>query len=78
MGGEDVGELLRTSEVGDTVRIRLQKDQLNAVARDRVSPILEPPAVPNGRATFRGFTKDAGGLWDVESITGAPGRAGVG
>jgi hypothetical protein len=70
---EDPEELFRTLEVGDTLRIRMQKDQLNAVVRDRVSPILEPATTPNGRTTFRGFMKDAGGMWDLESITGALG-----
>ena len=70
---DDIGELLRTIEVGDTIQMRMPKDQLNAQVRDRVSPILEPPSTPNGRTTFRGFVKDAGGMWDLESVTGAPG-----
>jgi hypothetical protein len=70
---ENLDELFRTTAVGDTIRLRIEKGQLNAEVRDRVSPILEPPTVPNGRAIFRGFMKDAGGMWDLESITGAPG-----
>ena len=73
MPDEDPEELFRTLEVGDTIRLQIQKDQLNAEVRDRVSPILEPPTTPNGRSIFRGFTKDASGMWDLESITGARG-----
>jgi hypothetical protein len=75
MRDEDPVELFRMSQVGDTIRPRMQKDQLNAEVRDRVSPILEPPTAPNGRTTFRGFMKNAGGIWGLESITGAPGSA---
>ena len=75
MSDQDPEELFRTLEVGDTIRMRMQKDQLDAVVRDRVSPILEPPSAANGHPTFRGFTKDVGGLWDLESVTGAPGSA---
>jgi hypothetical protein len=46
MPDEDPEELFRVPEVGDILRMRLQKDQLDAEARDRVSPILEPPATP--------------------------------
>jgi len=73
MSDEDLEERFRILEVGDTIRMQLQKNQLNAEIRDRVSPILEPATAPNGRTTFRGFVKDAGGMWDLESITGAPG-----
>ena len=75
MSDEDLEERFRVLEVGDTIRMQLQKNQLNAEVRDRVSPILEPPTAPNGRTTLRGFVKDAGGMWDLESITGAPGSA---
>jgi hypothetical protein len=68
---DDIGELFRTVEVGDTLRMRIPKDQLSAEVRDRVSPILEPPGAPGGRTTFRGFRKDAGGMWDLESATSA-------
>jgi hypothetical protein len=73
MRHEDPEERLRVIEVGDIIRMRIQKEQLEAEVRDRVSPILEPPTTPKGRATFRGFRKDAGGMWDLESVTGAPG-----
>ena len=73
MSDEDLEERFRVLEVGDTIRMQMQKNQLNAEVRDRVSPILEPATAPNGRTTFRGFVKDAGGMWDLESITGAPG-----
>jgi hypothetical protein len=46
MPDEDPEELFRVPEVGDTIRMQIQKDQLNAEVRDRVSPILEPPATP--------------------------------
>ena len=72
---DDVREMFRIVEVGDTVRMRMPKDRLNAVVRDRVSPILEPPATPGGRTSFRGFKKDAAGLWDLESATSARGSS---
>jgi hypothetical protein len=68
---DDIGELFRTVEVGDTIQIRMPKDQLNAAVRDRVSPILESTAAPGGRTAFRGFRKDAAGMWDLESVTSA-------
>jgi hypothetical protein len=73
MRDEDPVELFRVLEVGDTIRMRIQKNQLEAELRDRVSPILEPSTTPQGSATFGGFKKDPGGMWDLESITGAPG-----
>ena len=71
MSDEDLEALFRTIEVGDTLRLRMPKDRLKAEVRDRVSPILESPAAPGGRTTFRGFRKDAGGMWDLESVTSA-------
>src|SRR3954451_22300459 len=70
MQDADPEEQLRALEVGDTLRMRLQKDQVDAEVRDRVSPILEPPTTPKDRTAFRGFRKDAGGMWDLESVTG--------
>jgi hypothetical protein len=72
---DDIGELFRATEVGDTICMQMVKDQLHAEARDRVSPILEPPTAPNGRPIFRGFRKDAGGMWDLESVTSARGSS---
>jgi|SRR4051794_9925059 len=63
--------LFRTTGVGDTIRMRILKDQLEAEVRDRVSPILEPNAETGGPPTFRGFKKDPAGMWDLESVTGA-------
>jgi hypothetical protein len=71
MQDADPEEPLRALEVGDTLRMRLQ-DQLDAEVRDRVSPILEPPTTPKDRTAFRRFRKDAGGMWDLESVTGGP------
>ena len=68
---ESVEALIRAAQVGDTVRIRMNKGQLNAEVRDRVSPILEPVAAADGRTTFGGIAKDATGLWDLEQTTGA-------
>jgi hypothetical protein len=72
---DGIGELFRATEVGDTLRMRIVKDQLHAEARDRVSPILEPPTAPHGHPLFRGFRKDAGGTWDLESVTSARGSS---
>ena len=63
--------LFRSTGVGDTIRMRILKDQLEAEVRDRVSPILEPNAESGGPPTFRGFRKDPRGLWDLESATSA-------
>jgi hypothetical protein len=68
---ESVEALIRAAQVGDTVRIRMDKGQLNAEVRDRVSPIMEPLAAADGRTMFGGIDKDAAGLWDLEQITGA-------
>ena len=68
---DDIDEVFRSTAVGDTVCIRIGKDLLAAAVRDRVSPILEPSPEPNGRPTFRGFRKDPGGTWDLESATSA-------
>ena len=70
---DDIEEVFRSTEVGDTVSIRIEKALLAAEVRDRVSPILDPPLLPNGRPTFRGFKKDPGGMWDLESATSARG-----
>ena len=67
----DLERLLRSTGVGDTIRMRISKDQLEAEVRDRVSPILEPNAVPGDPPIFRGFRKDPAGMWDLESATSA-------
>ena len=67
----DLDALFRSTGVGDTIRLRISKDQLDAEVRDRVSPTLEPNAESGGPPLFRGFRKDPGGLWDLESATSA-------
>jgi hypothetical protein len=71
--GRSIEKLIRSAQVGDTVRIRMAKDQLDANVRDRVSPIMEPTPDTTDRATFRGIVKDAAGLWDLEQVTSAKG-----
>jgi len=68
---EGMAELLRKTEVGDTIQMRIERTRLNAEVRDRVSPIVGPLADPDGRARLERFTKDALGMWDLESVTGA-------
>jgi len=68
---DNIDEIFRSTKVGDTVCIRIEKALLAAEVRDRVSPILDPPLLPNGRPSFRGFRKDPGGMWDLESATSA-------
>ena len=68
---DNLDEVFRSTEVGDTVCIRIEKHLLAAEVRDRVSPVLDPPPEPNGRPTFRGFRKDPGGMWDLERATSA-------
>ena len=68
---ESIEARIRAAQVGDTVRIRIDKSQLSAEVRDRVSPVMEPSADSPGRATFRGITKDAAGLWDLDQATSA-------
>jgi hypothetical protein len=68
---ENVEALLRATPVGDTVVMRLDKSQVSAEVRTRVSPILERPSGPDGPAVLQGFTKDPAGMWDLESITSA-------
>jgi len=67
---ERVAGLLRTAQVGDTIRIRIEKSKIGAEVRDRVSPIMEPPSSPDALPTLQGFTKDAAGMWDLEGLTG--------
>jgi hypothetical protein len=64
-------ERFRVTEVGDTLRMRIDKSMLRADVRDRVSPVLTQPAKQGDRLAFQGFTKDANGMWDLESVTGA-------
>lgn len=68
---ESIEARIRAAQVGDTVRIRIDKSQLSAEVRDRVSPVMEPSADSQGQATFRAITKDAAGLWDLEQATSA-------
>ena len=70
---ENIAGLMGKAQVGDTIRIRLEKSKVSAEVRDRISPVLEPPAGPDGQATLLGFTKDASGLWDLEGLTGGRG-----
>ena len=70
---ESIESLIRAAQFGDTVRIRMYKEQLGAEVRDRVSPIMEPLPASDVRTTFRGIAKDAAGLWDLEQATGAKG-----
>lgn len=64
-----VEEQLRTMQVGDTIRIRMEKGKVGAEVRDRVSLIVAPPDDPDAPGSLQGFTKDAGGMWDLESLT---------
>lgn len=68
---DDIAARFRSAEVGDTIRIRIDKSMLNAEVRDRVSPVLGPAAEPNGHQSFEGVAKDAAGVWDLESATSA-------
>ena len=73
MDGHDVRlvGLLQTMQVGDTLRIRMAKGNVGAEVRDRVSLVLTTSEIDGEPATLEGFTKDAGGMWDLESLTGA-------
>jgi hypothetical protein len=64
-----VAEQLQTMQVGDTIRIRMEKSKVGAEVRDRVSLIVATPTDENAPATLQGFTKDASGMWDLESLT---------
>jgi hypothetical protein len=70
---ESVEAQIRAAQVGDTVRIRMDKGQLGAEVRDRVTPITEAAGGPDGAVTVQGIAKDAAGLWDLEQVTGAKG-----
>jgi hypothetical protein len=74
----DEGELpteavLRATQVGDTLRMMIDKASLRAEVRDRVSPVLQSTPDSAGVPTVEGFVKDAGGEWDLDSVTGAKG-----
>ncbi|MGE3271027.1 MAG: hypothetical protein AB7P40_19905 [Chloroflexota bacterium] len=70
---ETLAALMGKADVGDTIRVRIEKAKVSAEVRDRISPVLEPPATPGGQATLVGFTKDASGFWDLEGLTGGKG-----
>jgi hypothetical protein len=64
-------EVLRTTQVGDTLRMTIDRSRLHAEVRDRVAPVLQ--AIHDGAVapTLEGFVKDAAGEWDLESVIGA-------
>ena len=64
-----VAELLQTMQVGDTIRIRMEKSKVGAEVRDRVSLVMSDPTDSSATGTLQGFTKDATGMWDLESLT---------
>jgi hypothetical protein len=66
-----IEELIQAAMVGDTIRMTVEKSSLGVEVRDRVSPIIGPPAGPDGRPTFQGFEKAADGHWELESATSA-------
>lgn len=68
---DDMLERIRAADVGDTIRLRVGKELINAAVRDRVSPVFDPSDGTADRPVFAGFTKDAAGLWDLESLTSA-------
>ena len=70
---ESIEELLRATEVGGTVLMRIDKSRLNAEVHDRVSPIVNPSPDPGGRVILEGFAKDALGMWDLERVIRARG-----
>jgi hypothetical protein len=66
-----IDEVLRATQVGDTLRMTIDKAGLRAEVRDRVSPVLQSAPDPAGAPTLEGFVKDAGGEWDLDSVMGA-------
>lgn len=66
-------EVLRATQVGDTHRMKIDKTNLRAEVRDRVAPVLKEAPNAAGPQALEGFVKDAGGEWDLESVTGAKG-----
>jgi len=70
-GGQRIDEVLRATQVGDTLQMTIQKAGLRAEARDRVSPVMQAAADPAGPPILEGFVKDASGEWDLDSVKGA-------
>ena len=70
---ENMEELMRGTLVGDTIRLTLDRSSLSAEVRDRIAPVMSPPADASGPAVFQGFTKSADGEWDLDSVMGAKG-----
>jgi hypothetical protein len=64
-------QMLRATQVGDTLRMMIEKASVRAEVRDRVSPVLPEGTAPGGNAAIEGFVKDASGEWDLDSMTGA-------
>ena len=54
--------------VGDTLQLRVHKDDLDAEPRDRVAPVVRPPAGAGGQPTLERFTKSAAGEWEIEKV----------
>jgi hypothetical protein len=69
-GEQRIDEVLRATQVGDTLQMTVAKAGMRAEARDRVAPVLQAVADPNGSPKLEGFVKDASGEWDLESVKG--------
>jgi hypothetical protein len=63
--------------VGDTIEMRVQREALDGEARDRVVPVIGPPATPGGEPTLTGFSKSAAGEWELEKVLGPKGSVTV-
>jgi hypothetical protein len=66
--GQSIEERLQGAQVGDTVELTVDRTSLSAEERDRVAPVISDEA--GGSPTFQGFTKSAGGEWDLERVRG--------
>jgi hypothetical protein len=70
-GEQRIDEVLRATQVGDTLQMKIVKAGLRAEARDRVSPVMQAASDPNAPPVLEGFVKDASGEWDLDSVKGA-------
>ena len=68
--GQSIEEQLRTAQVGDTVELTIDRSSLSAEEKDRVAPVVTASEDADSPATFQGFTKAAGGEWDLERVRG--------
>jgi hypothetical protein len=68
---------LKATLAGDVIQMRVEKGTLDAEPRDRVAPVMRPPAAEGGQPTLERFAKAADGEWELEKVLGVRGTTTV-